>query len=126
MTDVPPPGTRLGGLRALVVEDEGIIAALIEEFLEDAGCTATWVPTLAEACAAARDGAFDVALVDRNLGGLDSAPVIAALEARAIPVVIASGYAPPSAKTPPDTITLRKPFTADELYAAMASATGRR
>jgi CheY-like chemotaxis protein len=111
----------LAHCRALVIEDEALIAMLIEEFLGEMGCATVWTPTLAEAVEAAASGHFDVAVVDRNLGGADSRPVVEALLTRRIPVVIASGYGP--APTPDHgVVQLRKPFAAEELLQAIQKA----
>jgi len=111
----------LAHCRALVVEDEALIAMLIEEFLAELGCTTQWAPGVAEAVELAGSGHFDVAVVDRNLAGADSGPVVETLLARRIPVVIASGYGP-TPRPERGVVQLRKPFAAEELLQAIQKA----
>ena len=68
----------------LVVEDEGSVALLIEQMLEDLGCVvAASVATLANAIKAARGDTFDFALLDVNLDGELVFPVAEILEGAA-------------------------------------------
>lgn len=76
----------------LVVEDESMIATLIEDWLVDAGYTVFVVPNVGGALDVLRDHAIDMALLDVNLGGTPSTPVAYELEARGIPFTIATGY----------------------------------
>ena len=60
----------LQGLRVLIVEDEYLVASLIEEVLEFAGCIVSGpIPRLAEALDAAGREAYDAAVLDINLKG---------------------------------------------------------
>jgi CheY-like chemotaxis protein len=87
-------GHGLQGLRLLVVEDEILVAMIIEEMCADLGCeVVASAATVAEAVECARRQEFDVALVDMNLGGARADPVIAELHGRSIPFAIASGGA---------------------------------
>jgi CheY-like chemotaxis protein len=81
-------------LRILVVEDEGLVAMLIEDLLDDLGCEVagsvgsvakamTWLETGGEA---------DAALLDVNLGGEPVWPVAEALAARGTPFAFTTGY----------------------------------
>ncbi len=76
----------------LVVEDESMIAMLIEDWLELQGYTVFVVPDVRHALDALRDHPIDMALLDVNLGGTPSTPVAYELEARGIPFTIATGY----------------------------------
>ena len=79
----------LAGLRALVVEDEGSVALLIEDMLEELGCeVAASVATLAEALTAATDGSFDFAVLDVNLAGELVFPVAEVLRQTAVAVPV--------------------------------------
>ncbi len=83
----------LAGKRVLVVEDEWLVAMLIEEVLEDAGCVV--VGTFARvpaALAAAQTVAVDVALLDVNIAGEQVFPVAHALAARGVPFLFLTGY----------------------------------
>lgn len=85
----------LSGLRILVVEDEAIIAMLIEDLLADLGCVVVGpAGTVAQALAiAACDGlSLDGGVLDVNLGGEKVFPVADALAKRGIPFIFATGY----------------------------------
>lgn len=98
----------------LIVEDEPLIAMMIENFLDalDHG-----VAGVADSVRSAFDivaaGGVDVAILDRNLrGGETSVPIAEELERRGIPFVVASGGGiaedPPVYRGRP---VLPKPFT---------------
>jgi CheY-like chemotaxis protein len=79
--------------RVLLVEDEAIIAILMEDLLDELGCDV--VATAAEldgAIAVARTGDFDIAFLDVNLRGVPVYPVAEVLRARAIPFAFVTGY----------------------------------
>ena len=83
----------LEGLRILVVEDEFLVATLIEDMLVAAGCVVAGpVPRLSEALAAVDHGTFDAAVLDVNLGGDRVYPVADALSHRNVPFVFITGY----------------------------------
>lgn len=83
----------LDGLRILVVEDELLVALSIESTLTSMGCTVVGpIPSLAKAMEAATDEVLDGALVDINIKGERSYPVIEILHARGIPTVLCTGY----------------------------------
>ena len=77
----------------LIVEDEALIAMDIEMMIEDLGhrvsASANSVSTALEAIS---NQTPSLAVVDLNLGGVSSEPVIAALGARGVPIIVASGY----------------------------------
>ena len=83
----------LEGIRVLVVEDEFLIATLIEDMLLSAGCVVAGpIPRLAEALDAVDRGIFDAAILDVNLGGDRVYPVADALSRRNVPFVFVTGY----------------------------------
>jgi CheY-like chemotaxis protein len=84
----------LEGIRVLVVEDEFLVATLIEDMLTSAGCVVSGpIPRLAEALDAVHGGTFDAAVLDVNLGGGDRVyPVADALSRRNVPFVFVTGY----------------------------------
>src|SRR5579883_689484 len=103
--------------RVLVVEDEALIAMLMEDMLADLGCEVlTTVGQIDEALAVARSESFDFAFVDVNLNGVPSYPVAAALKERDIPFAFVTGYG--AGGTDPahgDVAVLQKPFRAQDL-----------
>ncbi len=83
----------LEGLRVLVVEDEFLVATLIEDMLRSAGCVVSGpVPRLAEALDAVHRGTFDAAVLDVNLAGDRIDPVADVLSRRNVPFVFVTGY----------------------------------
>lgn len=113
----------LAGLRALVVEDEGGVALLIESMLEDLGCdVCASVATLAKALVAAQTGPFDFAILDVNLDGELVFPVAEILKGRHLPFVFSTGYGRDGV---PEAFreyeVLVKPFTIEELKDKLCS-----
>ena len=77
----------------LVVEDEFLLACMIEEDLRAGGCTVVGpFGDLASASEAAGREAFDLALLDINLNGEMAYPLADDLQARGIPFLFLSGY----------------------------------
>ena len=116
---VPPRATRI-----LIVEDELMIRMLLEDMLGELGYTiAAEVGRIDEALDAVKTGGFDVAILDVNLSGENTAPVAEALAARGVPFVFATGYGehglPEAFRGRP---ALKKPFQLDGLNQALQSA----
>lgn len=83
--------------RILVVEDEFLVAALLEADLLAAGYTVVGPFTnLAAAMEASRHEAFDLAVLDVNLHGEMVFPLADELSARGIRFIFLSGYGPQS------------------------------
>jgi CheY-like chemotaxis protein len=112
--------------RVLLVEDEAMIAMLVEDMLEDLGHELVTVASrLDAALAAAKTGAIDVAILDLNLGGVLTYPVADALAERGIPFVFATGYGSSGLKDAyADRPALQKPFVQQALGDAIALACG--
>ena len=110
--------SRLGGLRILLVEDEAMVAMLIEGMLDALGCQSVeWVADVPAALDAIDNNEFDCALLDINLSGTVVYPVADALASRSLPFVFVTGYgrtAEAKARFP-DTPVLKKPFDASHL-----------
>jgi CheY-like chemotaxis protein len=120
----------VAGKRILVVEDELMIRMLLQDMLADLGHTlAGEAGRIDEAMALAKDGDFDVAILDVNLNGQPISPVVEVLIARGLPFVFATGYGQRGVPEPyRNTPTLQKPFQVDALAQAIEAAapTGRR
>jgi CheY-like chemotaxis protein len=114
--------------RVLLVEDEAIIALLMEDMLDEFGCdVVATAGRLDEAIAAARTGCFDLAFLDVNLAGVPVYPVAAVLEARAIPFAFVTGYGTAGINTPhAEAPILQKPFQSGELAAILGRLRSRR
>lgn len=119
----------VGGERVLIVEDEPLVAMLLEDMVADAGyVVAGCVSAISQALEFARDkGAqFDVAILDVNLSGQPSFPIAEALAVQGKPFAFATGYGPAGL---PDEWrsrpTLQKPFSAADVETILAAATSR-
>ncbi len=81
------------GPRILVVEDEFLVACMLEDDLRDRGYDIVGPYNgLASALDAVRTKEFDAAVLDVNLGGTPVFPLADDLVRRAIPFVFLSGY----------------------------------
>src|SRR4028118_330858 len=79
--------------RALIVEDEIMVAMYVEDLLTELGFEVAGLATsLDQALPLAKAGEFDFAVLDINLAGQVSFPVADALRERGIPFLFASGY----------------------------------
>ena len=82
----------LAGCKVMIVEDELLVAMLLEEALVEYGCEIVGpFSTVDTALIAARDVVADVAVLDVNLRGKRVYPVAELLEARGIPFLLMSG-----------------------------------
>jgi len=84
--------SRLQGRRVLLVEDESMVAMMIEDMLLDLGCEVVVAMRLDQALAHARAHPFDMAVLDVNLGEARSYPVADLLSERGTPFAFATGY----------------------------------
>lgn len=107
----------LAGCRILVVEDETLIAVVIEETLQELGCVVVAVVgKLDAALRLAADEALDAAILDVAIRGGHVFPVAEQLLARGVPFVLASGYGDWALpETLRDQPRLTKPFTRHDL-----------
>lgn len=80
-------------VRVLIVEDEFLIASMLEAHLVRLGYTlAPIASTVDEALSMLDQHRIDLAVVDINLAGTASFPVADALHARGIPFLFTTGY----------------------------------
>ena len=112
---------RLNGRRVLVVEDEAMIAALIEMTLREAGCSVVGpIAGAGHALAAIERESFDAVVLDICDGDSRSYPLADALLARGVPFLFVSGLAcrdmPADYRACP---YVTKPFTPDALISAL-------
>ena len=131
MTIAGPWPERLRDLKVLLVEDEAILSMVFEEVLGDAGARVLGpAATVEEALdlieAAMADGGLDVAVLDVNLGGETAAPVANRLARLAVPFLVATGYDGNGGLGHHQVPTLRKPFSLEDLLAAVAGVAGVR
>jgi PAS domain S-box-containing protein len=82
-----------GRPRVLLVEDEALVAMMIQECLGDFGYQVVGpIATATEAAVRAEDGNFEAAVLDINLGDGAVYPIADMLAARGVPFVFVTGY----------------------------------
>lgn len=118
----------LQDLRVLVVENDEMSAALLQMQLVQSGALVVGLAaSVAEALRLLEEAAPDVALLDYRLAHNEtSEPVAAALAARGVPFVLATGMAAgqlPAAMQ--SGVLLIKPYLSAELSKALVRAVGR-
>lgn len=120
--DAKPDSTR-SGLRVLVVEDDPQALTSTVELLTLLGHWATGVKSAEVAKDRFIDGAFDVLLTDIGLPALSGYDLVASLPSgkHHVQVIFATGHAAPDEPIP-GTLWLQKPFTTEQLEAALAQA----
>ena len=119
----------LSSRRILIVEDESLVAMLLETILEDMGCvTVGPISNIEDALALLSGdeaGTLDGALLDVNVAGREVFPVADVLKARGVPFVFSTGYGQGGL---PDEwrnqATIQKPFTEAAVEQALMTALG--
>ena len=108
----------------LIVEDEPLIAMMLEDFLESMGHTIRGTcDTVDQAMAEAERGGFDLAILDVNLKGESVWPVAAALRDKGTPFVLASGgHVEPPPVEFKNAPMIEKPFTIDRVTPIIEAA----
>ena len=115
----------LEGRRVLVIEDESLVAMLLETILADLGCEVIGPESNVDdgLQAASSTPNLDAALLDVNVAGREVFPVAEALLARDVPVVFSTGYGesglPEQWRGRP---TIQKPFTESTIRDALLRA----
>jgi CheY-like chemotaxis protein len=107
----------LQGFGVLIVEDEALVAMLLEDLLHELGCHVVEIASRVEtALTSILVRIFDVAILDVNLKGETSYPVADVLELRKVPFLFATGY---GTEAIPEKyrqrVVLQKPFRKQEL-----------
>ena len=109
----------------LIVEDEPLIAMMLEDFLDSLGhrVVAT-AETCSEAIARIDEGGIDVAIVDVHLkAGEHVWPVADRLADAGVPFILATGgHIEPPPERHADAPVLAKPYTIDAINPALAKA----
>src|SRR5215470_16686735 len=109
------------GLRVLVIEDESMVAMLLEDTLAEIGCEVIGVASrFDDAVAKARLLSFDIAILDVNLNGRNTFSIADWLAEQGVSFVISTGYGrtglPASLQTAP---LLQKPYRQRDLVRAL-------
>jgi CheY-like chemotaxis protein len=117
----------LVGRRVLVVEDEMMIAMLVEDMLAELGCTVVGPAHALDAALvlAQTETGLDAALLDVNLGGQPVFAVADALRAKGVPTIFSTGYGDAGLRdVDRGAPVLQKPFRAHDLARALSEALG--
>lgn len=115
----------LKGKRILVVEDEALIAVMVEDMLAEMGCEVVGpAATIESALAFSRSEVLDGAVLDVNVRGERIDPVAEALMSRGIPVLFATGYGEVRLASGAATTVIDKPYTQEKLARGLAAAMG--
>ncbi|HEY1073147.1 response regulator [Brevundimonas sp.] len=115
----------LQGRRVLVIEDESLVAMLLETILDDMGCSVVGPESNIDdgLRTATHEAALDAALLDVNVAGREVFPVAEALKTRGVPFVFSTGYGeaglPEHWRGHP---TIQKPFTEGAIRDALMKA----
>lgn len=118
--------TKAGRRRVLIVEDEGMVAMLLEGMLSDLGHHVVGVAGRVDRAAQLISKVpADVVILDVNLNGEQTYSLASTLRSRGIPFIFATGYGSAGLdeawRTTP---VLQKPFIARDLERAMRLAIG--
>lgn len=110
-----------GGLKILIVEDEALVAMLIEDVLSDLGHKVAGVAGRLEvALKLAEEAHIDFAIVDLNLNGARTYAIAEVLRRRGVPFIFATGYGAAGVEAGWEDIrVLPKPFEPHQLSAAI-------
>lgn len=110
--------------RILIVEDEMLVAMLIEDAVVDLGHEVVGpVMRVEAALEVVESEVFDFAILDINLAGKTSFPVADRLAALGIPFIFASGYGAAGLdERHKDAPIVQKPFAAYQLEAMLKRA----
>ena len=118
---MPPTTAR----RVLVVEDDPIVAMLVEDIVRDMGHDVLINLTLEHAMFEIEDGQIDAVLLDMHLRGEDARPILLDLLARVTPFMVLSGSDQSGLRGEfPGIRFLAKPFGRNDLEAAVRDLLG--
>jgi DNA-binding response OmpR family regulator len=109
-------------LSVLIVEDEPLIAMMLEDFVDSLGHqVAGTCDSVADALAKVDEGGFDIAILDVRLrGGEASWPVADLLADKGVAFVLATGgHVDPPPERHLNAPLLSKPFTMDGVKAVL-------
>lgn len=118
----------LAGLRVLVVEDEMMVAMLIEDMLAELGCQVVGPASrLDEAMALVEEADLDCAVLDVNLGGQPIFPLADLLRKKGAPFAFATGYGDAGLRdVDKGSPVLQKPFRESDLARVLGELSAAR
>jgi CheY-like chemotaxis protein len=115
-------GVGLYGLRVLLVQDESVMAMVIEDLLSELGCVVVDVAgAVSQGLESVAGGGIDAAILDLDVDGEPIFPVADALTAREVPFVFSTSEDPTLlCLRYPGSQTIAKPYDADALACILA------
>lgn len=118
------PGEMSGTRKILIVEDEPLIAMMLEDFLESLGhSVADTCDSVGEALKRLDGGGFDFAILDVNLKGEQVWPVASRLRDGGVPFVVATGgHVDPPPGEFRDVPVIDKPYTVERISSVIETA----
>lgn len=114
----------LKGKRILVVEDEALIAVMVEDMIADMGGETVGPAATIEEAMRLAEAELDGAILDVNVRGERIDPVAERLMARGVPVLFATGYGEVKLPSGASPTVIDKPYTQDKLSRGLAAAMG--
>ena len=118
------PGEMSDARNILIVEDEPLIAMMLEDFLETLGHSiADTCDSVDQALKRVDGGGFDFAILDVNLKGEQVWPVASRLRDGGVPFVVATGgHVDPPPGEFRDVPVIDKPYTVERISSVIESA----
>ena len=117
----------LNGRRVLIIEDEPVVAMLLEDMLDDLGLTVAGRARTLDRALQADAFQCDAAVMDINLRGEKSYAAAERLSEAGVPIVFVTGH---TRERPPGRLgeapILLKPYGIHELASALHRAMGMR
>ncbi len=115
--------TDLAGKRILIVEDEALVAAMLEDIVTELGALAVGsASTIEKALNLAGSAAIDAAILDVNIRNQRIDPVADVLRERGVPMVFATGYGERAAATAMGAPIIDKPYSNEAVEKALMAA----
>lgn len=116
----------LAGRRVLILEDEVVLALLLEDMLGELGVgSVRHVASVEEAGKVIGTQPFDAAILDVNIRGEMSYPVADRLAFAGVPSVFVSGYAREAVPARLANVPfIRKPYVLEDIRGALARVLG--
>ena len=112
--------------KVIIVEDEGLVALLLEDMLTGLGYEVVAVAgRLGQAEQVISESPVEIVILDVNLDGEQTYSLARMLSSRGIPFIFATGYGASGLKDEWKSVpTLQKPFRAGDIERAMRQALG--
>ena len=112
----------LYGLQVFVVEDEMMVSLMLEDMLEDFGCTIAGAAATVDDALSRLQSTLDIdaAILDVHVGGDMIFPVADILVKRGVPFVFSTGHGPADLpRRYPDSRLLNKPYSPEQLASVL-------